>query len=259
MAASQEIVLVTGVTRGIGAQILAQLLARPNTKVIAGVRDLDAAAAKKLIEQSQSTHSHNLIVVKIDSESETDAADAAQSLQQQHGLDHVDVVIANAGIAADWLPVKEVRSEDVMRSARVNIAAPILLFQAFYPLLTKSANPRILFVSTGAASFGLAHLIGFNNTTYGSSKAALNYVVVRIAKEHPEITALTLHPGTVDTDMAAAAHEAIGADLAERVAKGEAISPETSAQGIVKLADDARRESHSGKFFDAVSGSELPW
>lgn len=257
--ASQEIFLVTGVTRGIGAQILAQLLARQNTKVIAGVRDLNASAAIKLIEQSQTTHKDRLVVVQIDAESETDAAAAARALQEQHGIQHVDVVIANAGIATDWRPIKQVKPEDVATSSRINVAAPILLFQAFEPLLVKSANPRILFVSTGAASFGLAHLISFNNATYGSSKAALNYVVVRIAKEHPDITALSLHPGTVHTDMAVAAHESVGVSIEERVAKGEAITAETSAAGIIKLADDARRETHSGKFFDAVSATELPW
>lgn len=95
--------------------------------------------------------------------------------------------------------------------------------------------------------------------TDGSSKAALNYVVVRIAKEHPDITALSLHPGTVHTDMAVAAHESVGVSIEERVAKGEAITADTSAAGIIKLADDARRETHSGKFFDAVSATELPW
>ncbi|ETS83234.1 hypothetical protein PFICI_05110 [Pestalotiopsis fici W106-1] len=259
MASSQEIILVTGVTRGIGAQVLAQLLARSNTKVIAAVRDLDAAAAKKLIEQSQTTHKENLVVVKIDSESDTDAADAAQALQQQHGIDHVDVVIANAGLATDWLPVKQVTAEHIMRSSRVNFAAPILLFQAFEPLLVKSANPRILFISTGAASFGLAHIIQLYNTTYGSSKAALNYTVVRIAKEHPEITAVSLHPGTVVSDMSTAAHDSIGIKVTDRLAKGEAITAEESARGIIKIADEAKRDTHSGKFLDAVSGSELPW
>ncbi|KAK6197747.1 hypothetical protein LQW54_010585 [Pestalotiopsis sp. IQ-011] len=47
--------------------------------------------------------------------------------------------------------------------------------------------------------------------------------------------------------------------IEECVAKGEAITADTSAAGIIKLADDARKKTHSGKFFDAVSATKLPW
>ena len=94
MSSSQQTVLVTGVTRGIGAEMLAQLRARKDTRIIAGVRNLEAPAAKNLIAQADK----NLIVVKLDSESDTDAKDAAKKVQEEYGVDHVDLVIAIAGI-----------------------------------------------------------------------------------------------------------------------------------------------------------------
>ncbi|KAK9422375.1 putative NAD(P)-binding protein [Seiridium unicorne] len=253
MPSTQEIVLVTGVTRGIGAQLLDQLLARQNTKVIAAVRDLNAAATKRIVKQSQTNQ--NLIVVKIDSEVQTDPQNAARVVRDQHGIDHIDVIIANAGVAADWAPVLQIKPEDIQRSMNINVLASILLFQAFEPLLSKSANPRMLFVSTAGGSLSLAPQMPFHCATYGSSKAALNFIAVRIAIEHPAITSLTLHPGMVETDMATNAHAANKLDFAE----SGAISPEQSARAILKLADDAKVETHSGKFFDAQSGSELPW
>jgi norsolorinic acid ketoreductase len=254
---TQQTVLVTGVTRGIGAQLLAQLLARKDTRVIAGVRNLDATAAKKLVEQSKSNE--NLIVVKIDSENDGDAQQAARTVQEQYGVDHVDLIIANAGTATDFLPVLQVKADDLRSSVNINVASPVLLFQAFEPLLSKSANPRILFVSTAIASLALQRQMSYTATTYGSSKAALNFVTVRIAIEHPNITALSLHPGLVHTDMATAAQASVGGDIVKAVEDGSAITPEQSAAAILKLADEAKNETHSGKFFHAPAGTELPW
>ncbi|KAH8660155.1 aflatoxin biosynthesis ketoreductase nor-1 [Xylariales sp. PMI_506] len=252
-----ETVLVTGVTRGIGAQILAQLLARDNTRVIAGVRSLDSAPSKKLIEKSASNK--NLIVVKLDSESDTDAQDAAARIQSEHGIDRVDVVILNAGIATDFSPVLEVKAADVRQTMNVNLVSAILLFQAFEPLLARSANARVIFVSTAIASLALQRSLPYKGTSYGSSKAALNFLASRVAIEHPNITAVAVHPGLVQTDMAAVAMDAIGGDIEKAVEGGDAITPEASARAILKLADEATNETHSGKFFHAPAGTELPW
>lgn len=253
MTSIQETVLVTGVTRGIGAQLLSQLLARGNTRIIAGVRDLNADSAKSLLNQSQTNK--NLIVVKIDSESQTDPRDAANILRGQHGIDHIDLIIANAGISTDWSSVLEVKPENLLHSVNVNVVAPLLLFQAFEPFLIKSNNPRILFVSTAIASLGMATQIPWNSTTYGGSKVALNFLARRISIEHPHITSTTLHPGLVKTDMSSS----LESDVSKALAEGRAILPDASARAILKLADEAKINTHSGRFFDAPSGQELPW
>jgi norsolorinic acid ketoreductase len=257
MSSSQQIVLVTGVTRGIGAELLAQLLARKDTLVIAGVRSLKAAASEKLIAQSKSNK--NLIVVQLDSESDTDAQAAARTVKEEHGIDHLDLIIANAGVLQDTSLLVDVKADDFRTSMNINVVSPILLFQAFEPLLSKGTNPRVLFVSTAVASLGLQRQLPYKATTYGSSKAALNYVALRVALEHPNITAITLHPGLVATDMATTATTSLGVDLDKAVEKGEAIRPADSAKAILKLADEAVNETHSGKFFNAPTGDELPW
>lgn len=257
MSSTQQTVLLTGATRGIGAELLAQLLARKDTRVIAGVRSLKAAAGEKLIAQSRSNK--NLIVVQLDSESETDAQKAARTVQEDHAIDHVDLVIANAGILGDTAALIDVKAADFLHSVNVNAVSPLLLFQAFEPLLSKSSNPRILFVSTAVASLGLQRQLPYKATTYGSSKAALNYVALRAALEHPNITSVALHPGLVQTDMADTASKALGTDIAKAVESGDAILPVDSAKAILKLADEAVNETHSGKFFHAPAGTELPW
>lgn len=78
---SQTTYLISGTTRGIGRGLVKSLLARPNTTVIAGVRDTQAKTALALNDLSKGNGS-NLILVKIDASIETDPQDAISTLQK---------------------------------------------------------------------------------------------------------------------------------------------------------------------------------
>ncbi|PYH89975.1 hypothetical protein BO71DRAFT_434263 [Aspergillus ellipticus CBS 707.79] len=70
---------------------------RPHTTVVAAVRDPSSPTSQAL--QSLPTGpSSRVIVVKIDSTSPEDPAAAVATLQAEHGIAQLDVVIANAGI-----------------------------------------------------------------------------------------------------------------------------------------------------------------
>ena len=192
------------------------------------------------------------------------------------------------GIAEKPKPVLKLDAGDMTRHYEVNTLGPLFLFQAFYPLLQKSskAEKKFIITSTLAGSIGAA--IPFPITSYGASKAAVNFVAIHIHLEHAQqdnivvvpihpgespgrlsidpvfwYTDLTLHdvlayPGMVDTDMASAAIDEFGGR--ENVAKMgiEILTPEQSATGCKAVADAATVESHGGKFFD-YAGKSLPW
>jgi NAD(P)-dependent dehydrogenase (short-subunit alcohol dehydrogenase family) len=63
------------------------------------------------------------------------------------------------------------------------------------PFLRKTQG-RIILTSSGAAT-GAYSTWG----AYGSSKAALNHLAMTLAVEEPDITTVSIRPGTVDTDM----------------------------------------------------------
>jgi len=246
--------LVTGANRGIGLEIVQQLASKEDNVVIAGVRDPSTKAAKDLLRLSK-----NVIVVKIDSSSDTDAFQAAKSLQAR-GINHLDVVVANAGISTDWKSAKDVQPEDLRTVLNVNVVGPLTLFQAFVPLLEKSPiTPKFLIVSSAIASMGFQRNLPYLATSYGASKAAVNFISLRIAIENPNIVSLALHPGLVVTEMAKSAQESLGQDIESSVSEGTAITPQQSAEGILKLAHESTLPSHSGKFFNATDGTELPW
>lgn len=83
----------------------------------------------------------------------------------------------------------------------VNSVAPLLLFQATWPLLQKSANPKFVGISSGAGSLTMVAQLKVENTAYGASKAALNFVVRRIHAENPGLVAFVINPGWLQTDV----------------------------------------------------------
>ncbi|OBT94566.1 hypothetical protein VE01_07977 [Pseudogymnoascus verrucosus] len=242
--------LITGANRGIGKGILSQVLSRPNTTVIAALRDISDSTATELAEVPVASGS-KLIVVKVDASSDTDAQDAVESLQSQHGISHIDVVLANSGILTQWGPVSEVTPEDLRKHFEVNTIAPIKLFQATKSLLEKSENPRFFITSSTIASIGLMDTIPMPTIAYGLTKAAANYATSKIHFENPKISAVALHPGWVQTRMGE--HAADMAGLAEIP-----VTIQDSASGLIKQIDQTTKETLSGKFV-GFDGNPVPW
>ena len=172
-------------------------LSRPNTTVIGTVRD-PSAPDSKVLKSLPTAHGSKVIVVKVESKSDRSAAEAISSLPQ-HGVSHIDVVIANAGIfrQAAFQKVSEMKTADLMEHVNVNAAGVIRLFQAVLPLLQKASKPIFMVVSSGVATIAGMEYVPFTVSSYGASKATINYLVRRIHFENPELIAFAVHPGCV--------------------------------------------------------------
>jgi NAD(P)-dependent dehydrogenase (short-subunit alcohol dehydrogenase family) len=147
---SPTVVLITGANRGIGKGLLEIYLSRPNHTVIAANRDPDHPTSQELstIPVADNT---KLIVAKLDALSPTDPASAVQELARQ-GIDHVDILIANAGIALKWPKLSEVRApEDIQPHVDVNVYGFVRLYQAFLPVLKKAEDPKWVTIGSSAA------------------------------------------------------------------------------------------------------------
>jgi len=142
------IVLITGANRGLGKGLLELYLAKPNHTVIAANRDPTHATSKALNDLPKAEGT-SLLTIKIDATVSTDPADAVKQLAHQ-GIDHLDIIIANAGIAHVFPKVSEVKVEDMQKHTIPNTYGVIWLYQATLPLLKKSQNP--MWVSMGSAA-----------------------------------------------------------------------------------------------------------
>lgn len=106
------IVLISGANRGLGKGLLELYLAKPNHTVIAANRDPQHATSKALADLPTGPGSR-LIVVKTDASVETDASEAVKTLITDYGIDHLDLVIANAGVSFVFPKVSELKTADL--------------------------------------------------------------------------------------------------------------------------------------------------
>jgi NAD(P)-dependent dehydrogenase (short-subunit alcohol dehydrogenase family) len=178
--ATPTTVLITGVTRGIGRTLLETYLSHPNHTVIGSVRDKTSPNSQEL-KTLPTAPSSSLLLIKIESSSPTDPTEAIKELQAA-GINHLDIVIANAGAASAALsPLESVSVEDVTACFNTNTLGPLLLFQAVLPLLQKSKEPKFVAITSGVGSIGKLEAFGAHVApAYGISKAGLNWLTVYV-------------------------------------------------------------------------------
>ncbi|KAF2470840.1 NAD(P)-binding protein [Lindgomyces ingoldianus] len=233
--------LITGASReGLGRALVEALLSRPENTVIAGVRDLRSAKSLSLTDLP-CADSSRLIVVKIDSASDTDAADAARTLSTRYGIDKIDVVVANAGSGNVYGDLSAVNPGEVKDLIDVNGVGPLRLFQAVRGFLEKSEAGKFVLIGTPIASIGAMEKAPWPMFAYGASKVVAHYLTRKIHWESQTLTAFVVDPGFMQTDMGNAGARYFGYD--------EAFVPvENSCQFILRQIEEATRETLGGRF-----------
>jgi NAD(P)-dependent dehydrogenase (short-subunit alcohol dehydrogenase family) len=229
----QRIALVTGANKGIGFEVVRQL-ARKRFHVFLGARNVKAgkAAAEKLGADGRVTF------FEIDVSKPESIRRAAEEFSKQ--ADHLDSLVNNAGIALDEdKDILTISLETFETTIRTNTLGPLLVSQAFVPLLKKSQSPRIVNVSSGGGQ--LSEGAEGWAPAYCISKTALNGVTSQLAAALPEFAVNSVCPGWVRTDMG-------GSSATRSVAEG--------AAGIVWLAADAPQKE-TGKFWR--DRKVIPW
>lgn len=205
---SAQVIVITGANRGIGKGLLATYIARPNTTVIAAVRDV-AKSTKDLSSVTVGKDS-KLIIVKIDSTVDSDPASAVKELETKHSIIKVDILISNAGLMGPIAPTLQTPAQQVREQLEVNTIGPLNLIQAFFSLLEKSDAPKFLVLTSSLGSIGDMESLPVPFFGYGLSKAAVNYLVRKLHFENPKLTSMAFNPGWVQTDMGNGAATSVG-------------------------------------------------
>lgn len=183
----------TEISKGLGLGFVSTYASRSNHIIIAAVRDPFSASSKALSTLPTGSGS-KVLMVKIDSKSETDAADAAAVLKSA-GISHVDVMIANAGICTDYSRVDQVPLSVLREHVDVNVYGSLTLYKSFYSMLVKSQSPKFVAIGSPLGSLTAMDQRPYPSAAYGPSKAMLHWFVRKISFENPEITSLIVDPG----------------------------------------------------------------
>ncbi len=185
MASDRGVALVTGASRGIGAEIARQLAADHGFVVFAGARDPDD------VEEVD-----GIVPIELDVTDEDEIYAAQEQIGSDHG--HLDALVNNAGVYGDPIGLVDYDLDRAHEVFEVNTFGPWRLCEAFVPLLRRSSQPRIVNISSGAGQ--LSDMNG-GRAAYRLSKAALNALTRTLASDEPEIKVNVMCPGWVRTDM----------------------------------------------------------
>jgi NAD(P)-dependent dehydrogenase (short-subunit alcohol dehydrogenase family) len=117
--------------------------------------------------------------------------------------DHLDVLVNNAGIILEGDDsITQLEAETVTKTFQTNTLGPLLVTQAFLPLLSQSNRPRVISVSSGGGQ--LAEGMDTWAPAYCLSKTSLNAVTGLFAAALPDFSINAVCPGWVRTDMGGA-------------------------------------------------------
>jgi len=241
------IILISGANRGLGKGLLQLYLAKPNHIVIAANRDLGHTTSKALADLPSGPGSR-LIVVKTDASVESDPFEAVKKLTTQ-GIDHLDLVIANAGVSYIWPKVSELKIADLQGHLTPNVFGVVWLYQATLPLLLKSTNPK--WVTIGSSAGWLENQLPISNAAYATSKVAVHWLTKKMNGEEDQLTAFVISPGWCQTDLGNRGARAFGMEQAP-------ITVEESCSQMVHLINGATKESHGGKLW-GHDGEQQTW
>ncbi len=182
--------LITGASRGLGAEFVRQLRERGHS-VLAAVRDPSTASE---IASTGAT------VVRLDVDRPETFDAFARTLDAP-----VDVLVNNAGIAADDASLRSLTPVTMERVFKTNVVGPALLTKALLPLLRRGTRRIVVNVSSSLGS--LASTPGGFSYAYCASKSALNMLTVLMHRElaGDGFTVVSLDPGWNRTDMGGSA------------------------------------------------------
>jgi 3-oxoacyl-[acyl-carrier protein] reductase len=223
---NDEIVLVTGASRGIGKTIALALGAQGATVVGTATSDNGAEAITKYL-----------------SESSINGQGMKLNVTDQGSVDHVitemtetfgspSILINNAGITRDNLlmRMKEDEWDDIIDT---NLTSVYRMSKACLRAMTKARKGRIISISSVVGVSGNA-----GQTNYSAAKAGLIGFTKSLAREVGArgITVNAVAPGFIDTDMTRALPDAQKEALLSSIPLKRLGNPEEIASAVAFLA-----------------------
>ncbi|XP_061614618.1 retinol dehydrogenase 12, like [Phyllopteryx taeniolatus] len=196
-------VLITGANTGIGLEAAADLATR-GARVIMACRDMEKAQAA-IKEVKERSLNENVVCVKLDLSDTKSIREFAQAINE--GETKLNILINNAGVMA--CPYAKT-ADGFELQIGVNHFGHFLLTFLLLDLLKRSSPARVVTVSSMAHSWGSINLDDINseraydkNKAYAQSKLA-NVLFTRALAKRTQgtgVTAYSLHPGVVQTDL----------------------------------------------------------
>lgn len=212
MDISGKTVLVTGSNRGLGRAFVKALLEAGAGKVYAAARDL------------KGLNIHGAVPIELDITDAASVANAAATCPDVH------LLVNNAG----FLKYGSLLAEDSIRSLRehfeINTVGTLRMASAFAPILAKQGGGAMVNILSVLSWLNIEH-----SGPYSASKAGQWSLTNGLRNElrAQKTLVLGVHPGYIDTDMAAGVQ-----------------ASKTSPEAVVQMTLEALRENREELIID---------
>jgi len=151
---TNTVVLITGGNTGIGFETVRALCKEPTAyDILIGTRSLEKGEAAIASLKNELPHTASTVIaVQIDIESDDSIKKAFDHVSSKYGK--LDVLVNNAGASFDrsiqqgGLTIREAFN----KSWDVNVAGTQVMTVTFVPLLLKSSDPRLMFLTSGTST-----------------------------------------------------------------------------------------------------------
>jgi len=194
-AFNDRVVLVTGSSRGIGAEIARKLLSQ-GAKIALCSRNLEGL---KLFASQNGFTKDNSIVIDEDLSELAGVETCAQMILERFG--RIDALVNNVGGATGRGTFSDVSDSDWIKTFETNVLSLVRLAKILKPHLSRSEHGRIVTISSATAQEP-----GQFDPHYSSSKAAVTNLSKHLANIYAGdgITVNVISPGPIHTEGLAA-------------------------------------------------------
>jgi len=181
--------IVTGASRGIGAEIARQLSK-------AGARVALAARNKSALDQLAAALGNSAIALECDITDPKSVAAAGARLRETFGA-APDIIVNNAGLFR-VAPIDEMKPEDFIGSVTTNLIGPFLVLHEFLAEMRQRGSGHVVTIG----SMG-DRVIFAKNSAYSAGKFGIRamHYVLRTELRGTGVRASLISPGSVDTAL----------------------------------------------------------
>lgn len=202
-ALKDRVILITGASDGIGKAVALAAAAHGAQVVLHGrnVRKLESVY-DTIVAAGQARPSILPLDLEKAGPEEYDRMVAA--LEQEFG--RLDGLLHNASMLGERAPIEHYDVAKWMRTMHVNVNVPFILTRSCLPLLKRSADPVILFTSSGVVPRPRAFWGAYLASKWASD--GLMHMLAQELENQPAMRVNSINPGKVRTNMRLQAYPA---------------------------------------------------
>jgi len=188
MPANQKLVLITGVSRGLGRAMAEEFIRLGHAVLGCGRSEKETGQLRK-----QFAAPHDFTVVDVSADEQVAAW--AKRVLKAHGAP--DLLLNNAGLINRNARLWEIGATEFSQVIDVNLKGTANIIRHFVPAMVKSKSGVIVNFSSGWGRSTAAEV-----APYCATKWAIEGLTLALAQELPPgMAAVPLNPGIINTDM----------------------------------------------------------